>query len=65
MNQKGRKRSLPREAASCLIDSAPLLAYSEVTLAPVPESGIIRDHNADCFQGETEHLVWNKGKVHR
>lgn len=38
MNQKGKKRSLPREAASCLIDSVLLWADLEPTLAPAPES---------------------------
>lgn len=40
MNQKGKKRPLPGEAASCLIDSGLLWADLEATLARVPESAV-------------------------
>lgn len=40
MNQKGKKLSLPTEAASCPIDSALLLADLEATLASDPESSV-------------------------
>lgn len=63
MNQKGKNVPSP-EAASCLIDSALLLADCEAGPGTSSrECWIIRYHNANCNQGETEHLVWNKGTV--
>lgn len=64
MNQKGKNVPSPGRLPAVSLIQRCSWQILRLPWHQFQECRIIRHHNANCYQGETEHLVWNKGNVH-